>query len=80
MRHFKPELALDKVHNKSKGKKSITFQQYVSREMALTVAWKNSDIFTLKLPRGGDPILSQKNPPWTMLILPAIASRGAKAL
>ena len=48
--------------------------------MALTVAWKNSDIFTLKLPRGGDPILSQKNPPWTMLILPAIASRGAKAL
>ena len=61
LRYFKPELALDKVHNNSKGNKSITFQQYVSREMALTVAWKNSDIFPLKLPRGGPNTFSKES-------------------
>ena len=35
--------------------------------------------FPIEIASRGDPILSQKNPPWTMLILPAIASRGAKS-
>ena len=35
--------------------------------------------FRIEIASRGDPILSQKNPPWTMLILPAIASRGAKS-